>query len=60
MNMEIARPANVSWLQVPGRQVLTVRTALSSMDGWPAVRASQPVPMLDWPSDLFEGASIDH
>ena len=60
MDMEIVRLANTSWLQVPDRLASIVRAVSRSSDG-PQARSGGSaaeillrVPMLDWPSTLFD------
>ncbi len=64
MDMEIARLVNVAWLQIPDRQLFALRASWSSPDASrvrPGSRSCiepQPVPMLDWPADLFDDVSF--
>jgi len=62
MEMEIARLANVSWLHIPDRQVLAMRTASLSCNSASRFSAEvqEPVPMLDWPSTLFDDEVLVH
>ncbi len=64
MEMEIERLTSVSWLQFSDRQVLALRAA-GSFTNESANRQDvacdnepQPLPMLDWPPDLFAGEIV--
>ncbi len=64
MEMELARLTNVSWLRIPDRHVVAMRTAmLTAYDQRPAPMIparSAPVPALDWPADLFADETSSH
>jgi hypothetical protein len=66
MDMEFVRPADVSWLQIPDRQVLATRAVSWSTGGSPTqwggafAKVPQRVPMLDWPSALFDDETSIH
>jgi hypothetical protein len=57
MNTETARLANVTWILIPDEQVRVLRAAWVIRDGSPVTASDnekQPVPLLDWPADLFK------
>ena len=64
MNMEIARLTNASWLQVPDRRIAAMQAmSLRANDrrgqpSRPLAELKEPVPMLDWPTDLFRDESL--
>jgi hypothetical protein len=65
MEMEFVRLANVSWLQIPDRQVLAMRAVALSADRSPPRWGSsadilRPVPILDWPATLFDDETHIH
>jgi hypothetical protein len=66
MDMEIARLANTSWLQISDWQIFLLRTLRLSRDGPRAqpetTTETEPrqLPPLDWPSTLFEDVPARH
>ncbi len=66
MDMETARLTNVSWLSIPDRHIVALRSAWwcrTVAPTWAASPANDqalPVPMLDWPSDLFADDIVCH
>ena len=66
MSMEIARLANISWLQVPDLQAfimrMTVSTSIDSQNGSRPASGNEalPLPELDWPPKLFDDEAVCH
>jgi hypothetical protein len=66
MDMEIARLANTSWPQISDWQIFLMRTLRLSRDGsrtqpeTPTETEPRQLPLLDWPSTLFEDVQACH
>jgi hypothetical protein len=66
MGIEIARLANISWLQVPDLQAsimrMTLATSIDTQTGSRPASGNEalPLPALDWPSKLFDDEAVCH
>lgn len=66
MDMQCVRAANDYWFQVPDRQALALRSVVRLPNGSPSrsgdgcAAVVQPVPMLDWPTTLFDDVIVFH